>query len=236
MPSPAHPTSITIDGITIAVTYKRMKTITLRVRTPSADVVVSAPLRTPAAVLNGFIAQKIPWIRSHQQRILARAATHTPDLSDDGTVRVWGTRMPLTYTPGTRRNVRLHADAVILTHPAESGAAERQALVDVLYRRLVAAALPELVDRWSAVMQVHVNKTFVQKMKTRWGSCNYRAHHIRLNSELASYPPQCLEYVVIHELVHLLEASHNQRFYALMTQFYPDWKAIRALLRNGTEC
>ncbi len=212
-----------------------MKTITLRVRTPSADVAVSAPLRTPAAVLTAFIEQKIPWIRSHQQRILARAATHTPDLSDDGTVRVWGTRMPLTYTPGTRRSVRLLADAVVMTHPAESGVADRLALVDLLYRRLVSAALPALVEQWSAVMQVTVKKTFVQKMKTRWGSCNYRAHHIRLNSDLASYPPQCLEYVVVHELVHLLEASHNARFYALMTQFYPDWKEVRAMLRGIPE-
>ena len=236
MPPPALSHSIIVDGISIVVTYKRMKTITLRVRTPSADVAVSAPLRTPAAVLTAFIEQKIPWIRSHQQRILARAATHTPDLSDDGTVRVWGTRMPLTYTPGTRRSVRLLADAVVMTHPAESGVADRLALVDLLYRRLVSAALPALVEQWSAVMQVTVKKTFVQKMKTRWGSCNYRAHHIRLNSDLASYPPHCLEYVVVHELVHLIEPSHNARFYALMTQFYPDWPAVRALLRHGDAC
>jgi predicted metal-dependent hydrolase len=86
------------------------------------------------------------------------------------------------------------------------------------------------------LMQVTGNKTFVQKMKTRWGSCNYRAHHIRLNSDLASYPPHCLEYVVVHELVHLLEPSHNTRFYALMTQFYPDWPAVRAQLRHGDAC
>ena len=80
---------------------------------------------------------------------------------------------------------------------------------------------------------VQVNKIFVQQMKTRWGSCNYRAGHIRLNSALAQYPPHLLEYVVVHELVHLLEPSHNARFYALMGQFWPRWKEDRDVLRKG---
>jgi predicted metal-dependent hydrolase len=230
------PTTIIVDGISIAITYKRMKTITLRVRTPSGDVVVSAPLRTPQALVRAFVETKIPWIRTHRQRIQARAATHTPDLRDDGTVRVWGSPLPLTVTSATRRSVRLIENTVLLTHPADDPMDVRQTLIDLLYRRLVSAALPALVTQWSTVMQVTVQKTFVQKMKTRWGSCNYRAHHIRLNSDLASYPPHCLEYVVVHELVHLLEPSHNARFYALMTQFYPDWPAVRALLRHGGEC
>jgi predicted metal-dependent hydrolase len=139
-------------------------------------------------------------------------------------------------TTATRRNVRLDDNTVLMSHPADDPMDVRPALIDLLYRRLVSAALPALVAQWSTVMQVTVKKTFVQKMKTRWGSCNYRAHHIRLNSDLASYPPHCLEYVVVHELVHLLEPSHNQRFYALMTQFYPDWPAVRAQLRHGGEC
>jgi predicted metal-dependent hydrolase len=230
------PTTIIVDGISIAITYKRMKTITLRVRTPSGDVVVSAPLRTPHALVRAFVETKIPWIRTHQLRIQARAATHTPDLRDDGTVRVWGSPLPLTVTTATRRSVRLDDNTVLLTLPADAPIDVRQALIDLLYRRMVTTALPALVSHWSPIMQVTVHKTFVQKMKTRWGSCNYRAHHIRLNSELASYPPQCLEYVVVHELVHLLEPSHNARFYALMTQFYPDWPAVRAQLRHGDAC
>jgi predicted metal-dependent hydrolase len=230
------PTTIIVDGISITITYKRMKTITLRVRTPSGDVVVSAPLRTPQALVRAFVETKIPWIRTNQQRIQARAATHTPDLRDDGTVRVWGSPLPLTVTTAKRRSVRLDDNTVLITHPADDPMDVRQSLIDLLYRRLVSAALPALVTQWSTVMQVTVKKTFVQKMKTRWGSCNYRAHHIRLNSDLASYPPHCLEYVVVHELVHLLEPSHNARFYALMTQFYPDWPAVRAQLRHGDAC
>ena len=230
------PTTIIVDGISITITYKRMKTITLRVRTPSGDVVVSAPLRTPQALVRAFVETKIPWIRTHQQRIQARAATHTPDLRDDGTVRVWGSPLPLTVTTAKRRSVRLDDNTVLITHPTDDPMDVRHTLIDLLYRRLVSAALPALVTQWSTVMQVTVKKTFVQKMKTRWGSCNYRAHHIRLNSDLASYPPHCLEYVVVHELVHLLEPSHNARFYALMTQFYPDWPAVRAQLRHGDAC
>ncbi|MFM2309151.1 MAG: hypothetical protein RLY87_1272 [Chloroflexota bacterium] len=231
---PTH--HLTVDGIVINVTLKRMKTMTLRVRTPDAQVVVSAPLRTPDALIRTFVTTKLPWIRTHQARILQRAAQQTPDLTDNGTARVWGRTIPIAITSAARRTIRLAEDVIFMTLPDEGEPATRQALLDGLYRRLVTSALPALVAHWSPIMQVTVQKTFVQKMKTRWGSCNYRAHHIRLNSDLAMYPPQCLEYVVVHELVHLLEASHNQRFYALMTQFYPDWPAVRAQLRHGGEC
>lgn len=235
MPPAPRTATMVVAELTIHVTYKRMKTMTLRVRMPDAQVVVSAPIGTPVAVIHDFVTSKITWIRQHQQRITARAAHTTPDLRDEGTVRVWGKSLPLRIHTAQKNRLVQQPDAIELHLVPEHDHALRQAHIDLLYRRLVQHELPALIATWAPRMQVTVKKTFVQKMKTRWGSCNYRAHHIRLNSELASYPPQCLEYVVVHELVHLLEASHNQRFYALMTQFYPEWKTVRALLRGIPE-
>ena len=89
---------------------------------------------------------------------------------------------------------------------------------------IVKIAVPPLISKWEPLLDVKVEKTFFQRMKTRWGSCNYRSKNIRLNTELAKKLPECLEYVVVHEMVHLLEASHNSRFVALMEQFLPKWK------------
>jgi predicted metal-dependent hydrolase len=109
----------------------------------------------------------------------------------------------------------------------KTSTAQKQAIMDEWLREELKKALPPLIAKWEPVMGVQVKKFFVQKMKTRWGSCNYTKANVRFNSELAKKPIECLEYVVVHELVHLLEPSHNARFHRLMTQFLPHWKLIK---------
>ena len=91
-----------------------------------------------------------------------------------------------------------------------------------------------LVAKWEPVMRVKVSGITIRQMKTRWGSCNVQTHHININLALLSKPPECLEYVVVHEMTHILEASHNQRFWGFMTKFYPDWKRVRKYLSDET--
>ena len=91
-----------------------------------------------------------------------------------------------------------------------------------------------LVAKWEPVMGVKVSGITIRQMKTRWGSCNVQTHHININLALLSKPPECLEYVVVHEMTHILEASHNQRFWGFMTKFYPDWKRVRKYLSDET--
>jgi hypothetical protein len=98
------------------------------------------------------------------------------------------------------------------------------------YRQLLKSALPPLIEAWEPRLSVHVNRFFVQQMKTRWGSCNPSAHTIRLNTELAKKPRECLEYVVVHEMVHLLEPTHNARFVAILDQVMPKWRHCRDTL------
>ena len=112
-------------------------------------------------------------------------------------------------------------------------AAKRRALVDEWYREQLKQAVPPLLARGQPRLGVRVERVFVQRMKTRWGSCNHKARTIRLNTELAKKPAACLEYIVVHELVHLLEPTHNARFVALMERFLPGWRFHRAQLNRG---
>jgi predicted metal-dependent hydrolase len=100
------------------------------------------------------------------------------------------------------------------------------------YVARVKEAVPPLLARWQPLIGVRVDRFFVRPMKSKWGSCTYRTRRIRLNSELAKKPPECLEYVVVHELVHLLEPTHNARFAALMDRFMPQWRSQRRVLNR----
>jgi hypothetical protein len=113
----------------------------------------------------------------------------------------------------------------------QAQASARPALPEAAAKRWVLDEAKRLLPTLQANIGVKVQSLRVQTMQTRWGSCTPSKASIRLNSRLANYPPQCLEYVLVHELVHLLEASHNARFYALQSQFYPEWRAAKALLR-----
>ncbi|NCP86662.1 MAG: hypothetical protein CO094_00670 [Anaerolineae bacterium CG_4_9_14_3_um_filter_57_17] len=116
---------------------------------------------------------------------------------------------------------------MILTIRPGTDKEKREAIVSAWYRQQLKIALPPLIEKWEAVMGVKVNRVFVQRMKTKWGSCHSSKHNIRINSELAQKPPACLEYVVVHELAHLLEPSHNKVFVSLMNQFMPQWRQLR---------
>ena len=128
---------------------------------------------------------------------------------------------------------------MILSVRPGTATARREAIVARWYRDQIHGALPELIGKWEPILGVTVAGVHVRRMKTRWGTCHPRARTIRLNSELAKKPKECLEYVVVHEMVHLLEPSHNARFVKLMDQFLPSWRFCRQGLnrlavRDGT--
>jgi len=113
-----------------------------------------------------------------------------------------------------------------------TGAARREEILDEWYRAQIRAVLTPLLQRWQRILGVRVANVYVQRMKTKWGSCNLRAGNIRLNTDLAKKPKDCLEYIVVHELIHLLEPTHNARFVALMNQFMPKWALYRAAINR----
>jgi predicted metal-dependent hydrolase len=128
--------------------------------------------------------------------------------------------------------VTLDAGRILLQAPPGTGREKRLAVLERWYRTEVANALPPLLALWQERMGVRVERIFVRRMKTRWGSCTPRTRTIRFNSELAKRPPSALEYIVVHELVHLLEPGHGPRFVALMDRFLPEWRAERRALHR----
>ena len=146
---------------------------------------------------------------------------------------MWGKRYLLLVSESEAPpSIELKHGRMLLRVRPRTDERKRQSLVEGWYREQIKAAVTPLLAKWQPQMNVAVERVYVRRMKTRWGSCNYKARTIRLNTELAKKPPECLEYIVVHELVHLLEPTHNARFVALMDRFIPSWEDHRQVLNR----
>ena len=190
--------TLNVDGleIPVEVTRKRVKNLNLRVRS-DGTVTLSIPLRTPHAYAQAFLDRKAAWIAERVRRSAEQEALKTPDGEAPGYIPLWG--------------APVQREAALGEHIG----------IDDLYRAEVTRVLPDVAARIEQIIGVHAARWSVRTMKTRWGSCTPKTGAIRINARLAAYPPECLEFVVAHELVHLLEPSHNARFHALLDEFYP---------------
>lgn len=233
-----------IDGleIPVSVVRKRVKNLNLRVRA-DGTVTLSIPQHLPLARAQEFLERKGSWIAERVRRNIERRPS--PDFAGELPDRIplWGKLVP-------RDSVQVNSgqdvggqgavgraipgqDAPGQTAPGQT--AIDQAALDELYRTEVLRALPGIVERMEARIGVHAARWSVRVMKTRWGSCTPKTGAIRINARLAAYPPECLEFVVAHELVHLLEPSHNARFHALLDEFCPDNRHPAKLLREAPD-
>ncbi|GDX85390.1 metal-dependent hydrolase [Methylococcaceae bacterium] len=224
--------SIQLNDIVVDVTLKKIKNIHLSVY-PNGKVKVSAPLRMNEETIRLFLISKLGWIKQKQTKFQNQQRETPRDYIDRESHYVWGQRYLLKVIEhdAPPKMILGHSEMVLQVRPRTSHE-QRNTIIESWYREQLKLALPPLIEKWQLIMGVVVKKFFVQKMKTRWGSCNYTRSNVRFNSELAKKPPECLEYVVVHELVHLLEPSHNARFHSLMTQFMPHWKLIKAELNR----
>lgn len=224
---------IDLGDVMIDVVRKDIKNLHLRVHPPDGKVRISAPLRTDPAVLRAFAASKLDWIRRQRRKI--GGTTPEPRLGFVGgeSHRVWGVPHLLKVTEcGGAPSVELAHGALLLHVRPGTDAGKRRELVEFWYRSQVREAVLPLLALWEPRIGVEAKRVHVRRMKTKWGSCNRRAGSIRLNTELAKKPRECLEYVVIHELVHLLEPTHGPRFRSLMDGFMPQWKERRQVLNR----
>lgn len=226
-------TQIQIEDIAVDVVLKDIKNVHLSVYPPTGRVRISAPARMSLDTIRVFAVARLDWIRKQQQKLREQQREMPREYLDRESHFVWGER----YLFGV--NERDQAPAVELTHNhliltvrAGVGRPSKAAIVAQWYRDQIRTVAPGMIAKWEPVLGVRVNRLFVRQMKTRWGSCNTRRRTIRLNTELARKPKECLEYVVVHELVHLIEPTHNARFVALMDRFMPQWPFIRQRLNR----
>jgi len=222
-----------LDGIVADVVRKDIKNIHLRVYPPTGTVRISAPLKMKLDTIRGFAISKIGWIRKQQQKLNNQKCEFRPKYLDRESHYLWGKGYFLKVVEKNAAPlVKLdNSDMVLQTRPGATEA-KRRSVVDEWYRQQVKEEASPLIEKWEEKMRLSLENFTVRKMKTRWGSCTPHSCTIRLNLELAKKSPECLEYVIVHELAHLLEPSHNSRFVALMDHFLPEWKFCRAALNK----
>ena len=221
-------TEIELGDILVHVSQKDIKNVHLSVNPPDGRVRVSAPLHMNLDTIRAFVISKLEWIKRSQNKLRAQERETQREYIDRESHQVWGEHYLLQIIElEAAPRVAVKCGSLVLQVRPGTATAKRQAVVDQWYRNQIKDAVPALIQKWTPLMGVNVKKVFVQQMKTRWGSCNPTAGNIRFNSELAKKPPEYLEYVVVHEMVHLLEPTHNQRFTTLMDRFMPVWRDHR---------
>lgn len=224
---------LTLGDLTVAVVRKDIKNVHLSVHPPTGRVTIAAPLRMEMDVLRVFAISKLPWIRRQQQKLLEQERETPREYLDRESHFVWGQRYLLqVIDAGGSPAVELSHRKLILRRRPGWDQARMERHLDAWYRTQLRLAVPPLIAKWERLMGVTVEHVFIQRMKTKWGSCNHRARTIRLNTDLAKKPRECLEYLVVHEMAHLLEPTHNARFVELMDRFLPKWQHRREVLNR----
>jgi predicted metal-dependent hydrolase len=225
--------TIHLGEIAIAVTRKKIKHVHLSVYPPAGRVTLVAPAGTRLEVARAYAVSRLSWIREQQTRLRAQARETPRQFIERESHYLWGRRYLLTVREqDAKPSVRLsHRRIMLSVRPGTSGA-KRQAIMHEWHKSLLHDAVPALIRRWEPKLGVEVAGYFLQRMKTKWGSCNHRASHIRLNTELVKKPKDLLEYVVVHEMLHLIAPTHSEHFLSLMTRHYPSWREAREELNE----
>ncbi|MEO8258209.1 MAG: SprT family zinc-dependent metalloprotease [Acidobacteriota bacterium] len=227
------PEFIHLGGIAIAVTRKKIKHVHLSVYPPAGRVTLVAPAGTRLEVARAYAVSRLGWIRDQQTKLRAQARETPRQFVERESHSVWGRRYLLSVREQEAKpSVRLSHRRIVLTVRPGTGRTKRQTVIHEWHKSLLHGVVPALIRRWQPKLGVEVAGYFLQRMKTRWGSCNHRARHIRLNTELVKKPKDLLEYVIVHEMLHLIAPTHSERFLTLMTRHYPMWREARAELNE----
>ncbi len=227
-------TQIKLGDTAVDVVLKDIKNVHLSVYPPTGRVRISAPSRMSLDNIRAFAISKLGWIKQQQQNFQRQERETPRQYLDRESHYVWGKRYLLKVVEDDAApEVKLkHSEMILRVRPGTKEKT-KQAIVALWYREQIKATVPGLITKWELMMHVKVDRVFVQKMKTKWGSCNPAKRSIRLNTDLAKKPHEYLEYIVVHEMVHLLERHHNDRFRAYLDQFVPKWKLHRAELNRS---
>ncbi|MGY2746228.1 M48 family metallopeptidase [Arthrobacter sp. UYCu723] len=219
---------LTVSGIDVDVIYKNIKNLHIAVYPPMGRVRVAAPDRLDDEAIRLAIVQRLPWIKKQRQQLRDAERQTAREMVTGESHYVWGRRYRLQVEerPGHTKLEVTGARLQMKVSPTSS-TDQRLAALDRWHRIQLKEAIPEVIARWEPIIGREVPKWTVRRMKTKWGTCNRESGHIWLNLELAKKSPRCLEYIVVHEMAHYLQRSHDDAFVALMDRFLPDWRSRR---------
>jgi len=226
---------ITVAGIVVEVVRKDIKNLHLGVYPPHGRVRVAAPLVVSDEAVRLAVIDKLAWIKRQKSKFAEQPRQSKREMVNGESHYYLGRRYRLRVHEQdgpARVAVRGIASLDLFVRPG-TRAEQREAVLLRWHRAQLKALIPPLLEKWQPILGVQVADWGIKKMKTKWGACNSKAGRLWLNLELAKKPVQCLEYIIVHELIHLLERHHNDRFRALMDQFMPPWRLYREELNRA---
>jgi predicted metal-dependent hydrolase len=224
---------IKIGNITIEVVKKNVRNARLCVSAPSGTVRISAPHRVTMRRLREFVLSKLGWIEKQQVRVRKQRREPMKEYVSGESHYYLGKSYSLQVIErNAKPGAEISGDGMNLFVRPGSDRDKRQSALNEWYRQQLKVAIPPLISKWEDRLGVGVNEFGVKRMKTRWGTCNMRAKRIWINLELAKKDPEHLEYIVVHEMMHLIERKHNRVFKNLMTEYLPNWPNYRAELNR----
>ena len=225
--------TIQLGELSILVTRKDIKNVHLSVYPPDGRVTLVAPIATRLDVARAYAISRLGWIRQQQEKLKNQARETSRQFIERESHYLWGRRHLMTIKHREAKPaVTLDHKRITLTVRTGSDAEKRAEVIHEWHKSLLHEVVPPLIKKWERKLKVNVTEYFLQRMKTKWGSCNHRAGHIRLNTELVKKPKDLLEYVIVHEMAHLFEPTHSDRFIAILEKHYPTWREARAELNE----
>jgi predicted metal-dependent hydrolase len=220
--------TIRLGDISIAVTRKDIKHVHLSVHPPNGRVTLVAPMGTRPEVARAYAVTRLGWIRDKQAKLRGQARETPRRYVERESHYLWGRRYLLSVREEEAKpSVTLGHRRITLTVRPGSSRAKREDVMHEWHKSLLHDAVPGLIRKWEPKLGVRVAGYFLQRMKTKWGSCNHRARTIRLNTELVKKPKDLAEYVVVHEMTHLLASTHSPAYIRLLDKHYPAWREAR---------
>jgi predicted metal-dependent hydrolase len=224
---------IQIGEVVIALTRKDIRHVHLSVHPPLGRVSLVAPTGTRLEVARAYAISKVGWIREQRAKLRGQARETPRRFVERESHYLWGRRYLLSVVEDDAKpSVRLSHRKITLRVRPGSSMAKREEVMHDWHKALLHDVVPRLIRKWEAKLGVTLSGYFLQRMKTKWGGCNHRAGNIRLNTELVKKPKDLLEYVVVHEMLHLIEPTHSDRFVTLLSSHYPAWREARAELNE----
>jgi len=224
---------INLGEITVDVILKDIKNIHLSVYPPLGHVRIAAPIRMSLDTIRIYAISKLGWIKKQQQKFREQIRETPREYLNKESHYFLGKRYQLRVTEhDAPPKVQLKHTTIDLYIRPESDIQKKHAVMEQWYREQLKALVPSIIEKWEKIMGVSPNEFAIKRMKTKWGTCNRDAKRIWLNLELAKKPYHCIEYIVVHEMAHLLERNHNSNFVAIMDNYLPEWKQLKTELNR----
>lgn len=224
---------IVISGIPIDIHKKNIKNMHLQIKPPNGQVVISAPLSMDDKAIEVYARTNLGWIKKQIEKFQQQPRSAKRQYVSGETMYIWGKQYYLSFAPDPRKNrFKIQGNTIVLSMRKNSTVKQREKYIREQYRRLLKAEIEKILPKWEQITGLHCKSWQIKYMITRWGTCNTEKKKLWFNLQLAQKPVECLEYVILHELIHLKERTHNSIFIAYMDMYMKNWREVRKELND----